>query len=1824
MRNAKTARRGGSNAVSIRWWLAIIGLLNAMPGFSQGGDSSSYRPIPPQNYRIAPQRPPQQGAQWHKNGLFDPQRFFEQLRSQTQQTRAPRWDRDLTMAPTDDIHPVYFPGQARAFFSSNATSVVDGRLANPGLRYRIWRGDMDDGSTPNEGLFTNLTQITGDTPDEQFGSQIQPSINQQANILAYANLTASGNYNIVVRNLSTGQRIVLTTDNDGVTQNLRPALSPGGNLVAFASNRLERGETPADRRFRIYVMRTDGRPFDDGVIYRRYTFPDPGENDIEPAWSPDGRFIAFARTFADGSSYIYVVDANTRLVVQWTSFVDGSGNRPQDRQPAWDVNPDTGALFLVFSSTRKSLDNQGRHQRLQLSNAISPDNIFDIYSVLADLPEDSGIRTPRSLTADPSTPAMARPSYPGDPNNYAGAQYPSAAIVARNRIIYQSTRPNPENNEGPHDIWETATSDTTPPILEVLPIVLPGKELFPGDEVTIRVRVLDFQSGVNFVRIQFKDPDSAEQDAEGLEHKLYWLFQFDPFFPNRILADQGQAYVPLFVEIGCQAIHPETYEYKDPYSLASLGFDGRLEDTLLVPPVPDEADTYQVSWRTPDVPSDFYFDIIVRDNAGNEFIYDNISGFTTRRFVGANRILLVSDYMGGQLFVQNRIAQIGTNITRPTWQPVESYWTDNPTAKPPFHFTQPPSGQPLPIVGDGAIIHPDFGFPVFIRADTLGSNTPYGNTYDIWRVQCRNPISPSVLAGYLPRTEQEPTDLSGNYRSKLHAERIVIWGSPYTGNVWAGPGHLLDPEVPTLLQAFLAGSGRLIVSGQDVAWALSLAGGFANQFLTNSLRATFDSDTAIDTFLQAYQGFRHQVAGDGLQGNISAGEDPNPFPENPAGLVIWPPPLKAGAPGVDAPLNFRLSHPGVFFDVGFDVIPPVGAGSGPLYTDAAWNQVWLDTLTVQPANAAPYRYANRGPGGALGLGTSDRAGSYYYDTNSKAKLAFFAFGIEGVNTHYTPSQIDPIPVLWAHSYRNKILHNGFAWMTHGVVEGVVRQYDPETRDYDPLPRALVRITGLFPPSVANQVAGYAITDSAGFYRIVGLEAGIYILDAERPGYRIQHPESVIVVADTQTINLVMLKAPPGQIAGRVVDINGQPVRYAVVRATSTFDPELIVEALTDADGTFLMSRVPVGTYNVTVVSVLPGYTLPPVRPAPDGVFTDVQVRSNQTTQLSEDFVIAPEPGIVTGTVVDNNTNQPIENARVVATVGGQTRGETFTDANGRYSLEIPAGQYTLTATAPGYAPRSETVTVIANDTITVDFRLNPLPPGGISGRITRKIGGAGEPGVTVEVRFGTTVVASGTTDANGNYTITNVPPADYVVRPVKSGFTFEPISRNVTVTSATTTANVNFLSSPLRTFLRGRYLVSAPYDYTQDVKALLDVPDSATFKFFTWDPQAMRYLFYPVAPANRFAIGRGYFMDSSVDLPLATEGTPADENVAFSIPLRRGWNLIGTPFRATVAWDQTQVLDPDTNAILSNATAVGRQLIGNSLWGYAFGAYSVTRLMKPWEGYWVYAYRDLTLIIPPSAITRSATSRSAFGTSVGGWTLAIEAQSGEARDRAYLGVARSATPGYDSEHDMLKPPPVDTDYVYVSFPRLEWGAHSGAYGVEVQPISRSARWEFTVETARPDQEVILRWPNVTQLPRSANLVLVNLQTGERRYLRTTPSYRSRTDSNGVGRFRIEMASSGGLLRVTNVQVATGRGNQHTIGFHLTGEATVQVNIMAGGKPVRALLSQASRSAGMHQVSWDGRDQSGVALPPGSYTVEIRATSEDGQVARAVTTIILTR
>ncbi|HYG07243.1 MAG TPA: winged helix-turn-helix domain-containing protein [Stenotrophomonas sp.] len=79
---------------------------------------------------------------------------------------------------------------------------------------------------------------------------------------------------------------------------LTPTLSPDGSMVAFASLSTQRPGTS------IRIQTTSNSPSRELVI------PGPRESDRLPAWSPDGRQLAFARQGEDGSCRIMVAATN--------------------------------------------------------------------------------------------------------------------------------------------------------------------------------------------------------------------------------------------------------------------------------------------------------------------------------------------------------------------------------------------------------------------------------------------------------------------------------------------------------------------------------------------------------------------------------------------------------------------------------------------------------------------------------------------------------------------------------------------------------------------------------------------------------------------------------------------------------------------------------------------------------------------------------------------------------------------------------------------------------------------------------------------------------------------------------------------------------------------------------------------------------------------------------------------------------------------------------------------------------------------------------------------------------------------------------------------------------------------------------------------------------------------------------------------------------------------------------------------------------------------------------------------------------------------------
>ena len=153
----------------------------------------------------------------------------------------------------------------------------------------------------------------------------------------------------------------------------------------------------------------------------------------------------------------------------------------------------------------------------------------------------------------------------------------------------------------------------------------------------------------------------------------------------------------------------------------------------------------------------------------------------------------------------------------------------------------------------------------------------------------------------------------------------------------------------------------------------------------------------------------------------------------------------------------------------------------------------------------------------------------------------------------------------------------------------------------------------------------------------------------------------------------------------------------------------------------------------------------------------------------------------------------------------------------------------------------------------------------------------------------------------------------------------------------------------------------------------------------------------------------------------------------------------------------------------------------------------------------------------------------------------------------------------------------------------------------------------------------MQWSQELPVPKGTRLVLIDLITGERISMLQNSSHRFRTDETSRRRFAIEaQPARASRLQVTNVSVTQTRGNQFAIQYALNSEAAVQVLIQdATGKTV-ARLQSGTRASGVSTATWNGRTDTGIAVPPGTYQVQIVATGDEGEVTRVVRPLVVAR
>jgi hypothetical protein len=758
----------------------------------------------------------------------------------------------------------------------------------------------------------------------------------------------------------------------------------------------------------------------------------------------------------------------------------------------------------------------------------------------------------------------------------------------------------------------------------------------------------------------------------------------------------------------------------------------RLVDNGVFPDQVRNDGIFSASWVTPTVPSDYYVDLITYDNAFNPqdpnrkhnwIIYDNIWGFSTQAFISRNPILYVDDNGAGQKwprglqgafrpFEMFRYAHESEVTDRaPQFRPEEVTGTPIPMTSP-LQFGPPWSRQPI---RDPGAISPFFGGRSQTFDFLTGNAEPYDRItwivpedfrdslrayrYDMWRLLAKGPVPEAVIANYAPNTEDQPGDIQGTPAKIIKRpipRRAVVWNAPYTGDIFLGAGSILDQSTQALLTRFRARGGRLLVAGGDILWALTVNGTVQQKFVQDVLGADFGGDEDPVNTGNSNAFVNSPLALDVTQDAAMLNGIRNFSPGTaPSADTFWGPffdPEQLGTPTV-WPAFFPYNIP----TGGNDSQVIIAADGIPFQTQdrvtarAGWTQVYANRMIVNQ------------------------------DAATQSKTVFYSFSIGSFSRRYLArtdnTAIDDISPLITMNYKQKVSHATFCWMFSVDLVGQIRNVEGN----GPVVGAWVQAYR------GGTLVGSAFTNTDGTYQIRGLPVGTWLIRVDSPGF-LSFSKATVNGShglDQQQEDVLLTPASPGSISGKVTDTDGEPIGGAKVRATLQAPPlytgQRVFETTSLLDGTYSLTSLPVGTYDVEVVPPFPTNFANP-QPAKQTV---VVTPAQDTPNIN--FTLTGQPGPLKVTVfagrADGTRGGRLAGVEVTLQdrTGAARPGFTATtNAQGVVEFKnVPPGPGRVSAFKFGYQEGSQLIRI--PQISEVEIVLLPAEPRTIYGLVVRQI-----------------------------------------------------------------------------------------------------------------------------------------------------------------------------------------------------------------------------------------------------------------------------------------------------------------------------------------------------------------------------------------------------------------------------------------------------------------------------------------------------------------------
>ena len=329
-----------------------------------------------------------------------------------------------------------------------------------------------------------------------------------------------------------------------------------------------------------------------------------------------------------------------------------------------------------------------------------------------------------------------------------------------------------------------------------------------------------------------------------------------------------------------------------------------------------------------------------------------------------------------------------------------------------------------------------------------------------------------------------------------------------------------------------------------------------------------------------------------------------------------------------------------------------------------------------------------------------------------------------------------------------------------------------------------------------------VTDGSGQVTFSGLALGDYFYQETDtlPGYVLDSAMHAVTVSGDQVVEISVTNS---QASGSIVVMKTDAdtgaalagVHFALLDSTTL----VVADGYTEADGTLLLSGIPLGSYTLRESETVSGYVLDPT-PIP------VEITANGQT-VTVNATNAPAKGGIAITKTEADTGNVIAGVHfVLYDAGSNPVTEGDTDGEGKLSFSaLPLGTYSLVETsAPsGYVPDSTPRTVtISEHGQTVEISVtNGATSAGILVVKTDAETGAPLSGIhfVLTDSSGATVGGGGTDEA-GELRFSGLPLGTYTLTETetRNGYVLDSTPITVTLDANGQTVTQNISNTPAR------------------------------------------------------------------------------------------------------------------------------------------------------------------------------------------------------------------------------------------------------------------------------------------------------------------------------------------------------------------------------------------------------------------------------------------